>query len=183
MGHRLSKLYTTTGDNGTSGLADGSRVDKWQPIMHAMGAVDEANSHLGELIALMDSSSTLTKQFSGLQHLLFNVGGELAMPDYALISSADVEALESQIDALNEQLPPLKEFVLPGGSVAAAKAHVVRSVLRRAERYAFEALIGQPKHENLCKWLNRSSDYFFAAARLIARESGSEVLWENPTKA
>jgi len=118
-----------------------------------------------------------------LQHKLFNAGGELAMPGHALITADNVMAIESMIDALNDGLPPLKEFVLPGGSLAAAKAHVVRTVVRRAERYAFDAVGDMEAHAQLLKWLNRCSDYFFALSRILARREGEEVLWNNPTKS
>src|SRR5688572_14369173 len=133
MGNRLSRIYTRTGDGGTTGLADGSRVAKDAPRIEAIGAVDELNSAIGALLA-EKLPRALRDPLSGVQHDLFDLGGELSVPGHTIMTAAHVTRLEQLLDRLNAALPPLKDFVLPGGSRAAACAHLARAVCRRAER-------------------------------------------------
>lgn len=178
MGHRLSKIYTRTGDDGSTGLGDGSRAAKDSPRLEAIGAVDELNSQLGVLRASglpADTDALLTE----IQHRLFDLGGELSIPGRAAITPTHVETLEQALDRLNSDLTPLKEFILPGGSPAAAQAHVARSVCRRAER----RLVALHHHEALTPtamaYLNRLSDLLFVLARHLNRSQGhDDVLWQ-----
>ena len=128
MGNRLSKIYTRTGDKGTTGLGDGSRIEKDHPRMQAIGDIDEVNCHIGLLIAELDTDDKLRPLFTDIQHDLFDLGGELAVPGYTLITENRVTELEQQLDALNEALPPLENFILPGGNKAAAQCHLARTV-------------------------------------------------------
>ena len=178
MGNRLSKIYTRTGDDGTTGLGDGSRVQKDCARVEAYGTVDEANSAIGLALA----AGTLPDDVSGclldIQHDLLELGGELCIPDHRAIRQEDVDKLEERLDELNADLPPLKDFILPGGGPAAAACHLARTVVRRAERrvlsLARESDVGEPA----LRYLNRLSDLLFVVARLAARnESGQEVLW------
>ncbi|KAA9130836.1 cob(I)yrinic acid a,c-diamide adenosyltransferase [Marinihelvus fidelis] len=177
MGNRLSKIYTRTGDAGDTGLGDGSRVDKDSPRVEAFGTVDELNSTVGLLLASElpdDVRTTLTR----LQHELFDLGGELCMPGYTMIPDEYVEALENDLDRFNEDLPPLKDFILPGGSEAAARCHLARVTCRRAERRV--VTLGKLEDTNpvSARYLNRLSDLLFVLARVLARaDGGSEVLW------
>ena len=180
MGHRLSKIVTRTGDAGTTGLATGERVSKAHARIDAIGEVDELNCHLGNLLVqpLPDAlRATLTR----LQHELFNLGGELSMPGTALIDEADVERLEADAEALNQTLPPLKEFVLPGGNAPAASAHLARAVARRVERALWTLHAQEPLSENALRYANRLSDFLFIASRTLARvDGGREVTWVKP---
>ena len=177
MGHRLSKIATRTGDNGTTGLADGSRVDKDCPRMEAMGAVDELNSVLG--LALAEQlPETVAACLLELQHDLFDLGGELSIPGHAMIQATHIERLEQQLEHFNAELPPLKEFILPGGSRAAAACHLARTVCRRAERRLITLARSEPINPDLQIYLNRLSDLLFVVARVVARANGgSEVYW------
>jgi len=177
MGNRLSKIYTRTGDKGRTGLGDGSRVDKDCLRVEAFGTVDELNSSIGLLLSSNPSesiSSTLTR----IQHELFDLGGELCMPGVTLIPESYIDQLESNLDDLNEDLPPLKDFILPGGSESAARCHMARTICRRAERL----LVSLAKNEDIntasLRYLNRLSDLLFVIARVLARsDGGSEVIW------
>lgn len=177
MGKRLSKIYTRTGDRGTTGLGDGSRVDKDSLRVASYGTVDELNSHIGLLLAaevVTEVRSTLTR----VQHELFDLGGELCMPGYTLIPEAFVGRLEDDLDRLNGELPPLEDFILPGGSEAAARCHVARTVCRRAERCVVSLSRAEDVNEVSVRYLNRLSDYLFVAARVLARAGGGdEVIW------
>lgn len=177
MGKRLSKIYTRTGDRGTTGLGDGSRVDKDSLRVASYGTVDELNSHIGLLLAaevVTEVRSTLTR----VQHELFDLGGELCMPGYTLIPEAFVGRLEDDLDRLNGELPPLEDFILPGGSEAAARCHVARTVCRRAERCVVSLSRAEDVNEVSMRYLNRLSDYLFVAARVLARAGGGdEVIW------
>lgn len=177
MGNRLSKIYTRTGDRGTTGLGDGSRVDKDSLRVASYGTVDELNSHVGLLLAaevVTDVRTTLTR----VQHELFDLGGELCMPGYTLIPESFVTRLEDDLDRLNEGLPPLEDFILPGGSEAAARCHVARTVCRRAERCVVSLSREEDINEVSVRYLNRLSDYLFVAARVLARAGGGdEVIW------
>lgn len=179
MGHRLSKIYTRTGDDGTTGLADGSRVPKWDRRVEAFGTVDETNAAIGSILAEPDLGSALRETLERVQHELFEVGAELSLPEYRAVEAKHVAQIEADLDALNEDLPPLEEFVLPGGNRAAAAAHVARTVCRRAEREAWKLAAQGDLNEALLRYLNRLSDYLFVAARTLARRGGgSEILWK-----
>jgi len=178
MGHRLSKIYTRTGDDGSTGLGDGSRVPKDSPRIEAIGAVDELNSQLGVLRtqALPGDTDTLLAE---IQHRLFDLGGELSIPGRETIRSEHVELLEQALDRLNDGLTPLKEFILPGGTPAAAHAHVARSVCRRAERRLIQLHHDKPLSPQAIGYLNRLSDLLFVLARHLNRAQGhNDVLWQ-----
>ncbi len=188
MGKRLSRIVTRTGDDGQTGLADGSRVEKSSARLEAIGAVDELNSQLGVFLSHLGAEEfpALFEGFQRIQNELFDLGGELSMPGHKLLSSRAWEEVERRIEELNEPLPPLTNFILPGGSLVVAQCHVVRAVARRAERryvalcMACEAA-GEENgvNENSRIYLNRLSDLFFVSARWIARARGEpEVLWQ-----
>ncbi|NWL79893.1 cob(I)yrinic acid a,c-diamide adenosyltransferase [Pseudomonas taiwanensis] len=186
MGNRLSKIYTRTGDKGETGLSSGRRVPKNHPRIEAIGEVDTLNSQLGlllaELLEALPQSPGLSEVIDVLapcQHRLFDLGGELAMPEYQVVEKSEIERLEATIDLWNDELGPLKNFILPGGSRLVAQAHICRSQARSAERRT-QALNGEePLREELLAYLNRLSDLLFVAARLIALRQGvSEVLWQ-----
>jgi cob(I)alamin adenosyltransferase len=177
MGNRLSKIYTRTGDKGTTGLGDGSRVEKDNLRVEAFGAVDELNSAIGLVLA-----TTLPKNiqsiFNRVQHELFDLGGELCMPGTRLIPGSYVDDLEARLDQLNENLPPLKDFILPGGSESAARCHLARTICRRAERRVVTLARAEEVNEATIRYLNRLSDFLFVAARVLVRaDGGAEVLW------
>jgi len=178
MGNRLTKIYTRTGDDGTTGLGDGSRVRKDALRVEAYGTVDETNAQVGVLRATLAADHAAQIMLEHIQHDLFDVGGELCIPGYELVTAAYVERLESAIDAVNAELPALKDFILPGGSPAAAAAHVARTVSRRAERRTLSLADAEAVNPQAIKYLNRLSDYFFVLARQLARaDGGNEVLW------
>jgi cob(I)alamin adenosyltransferase len=179
MGNRLSKIVTRTGDDGTTGLGDGSRVAKDSLRIEAIGAVDELNSSLGVLLAepLPDDVAAL---LTGVQHDLFDLGGELSVPGYAAVSDAHVARLEEAVTRFNADLPPLKEFILPGGSRPAALAHVSRTVCRRAERAVVRLAAVEAVNEPVRKYLNRLSDLMFVLARISNRWANrGDVLWKS----
>ncbi len=183
MGHRLSKIYTRTGDDGTTGLANGERVDKCDDRVEAFGTVDETNSALGLLLAEPDLPAAIRAPLARIQHELFELGAELSLPGYRQISAEYVGRLERELDALNEDLPPLKEFVLPGGNRAAAICHVARTICRRAERRAFAVAKIASVNPELLRYLNRLSDLLFVMARCLARlDGGAEALWQREPK-
>lgn len=178
MANRLTKIYTRTGDGGTTGLADGSRVAKDAPRIAAIGAVDELNSALGVLLA-----ETLPDAVRGclddVQHDLFDLGGELSVPGHPIMSKSHVGRLERDLDRFNAALPPLKDFILPGGARAAALAHVARVVCRRAERRVVTLSRKQKVAPALRSYLNRLSDLLFVIARVLNRAAGRpDVLWQ-----
>ena len=180
MGHRLTRIYTRTGDDGTTGLGDGHRVSKLDARVEAFGTVDEANSLIGLVLAEGTTSARLAEALTRIQHELFDAGAELSMPDYGGIAQVQVDQLEADIDALNAELPKLREFILPGGSRAAAACHLARAVCRRAERDAWRLAAEQSVRAELLRYLNRLSDLLFVAARVLAREhGGTEVLWNH----
>ncbi len=180
MGNRLSKIYTRTGDEGTTGLGDGTRVPKDSARVEAFGTVDELNSALGVLLALAGLPEAVISCLVGVQHELFDLGGELCIPGYVVITAAQVTRLESALDRFNDSLPPLKEFILPGGGPAAAACHLARTIARRAERRLWTlAALESVNPPSLC-YLNRLSDLLFVLARVLARhERGAEVLWRH----
>ena len=185
MGHRLSKIYTRTGDAGTTGLGDGSRVAKDDLRIAALGDVDELNSAVGILrsqiaVSTIVDKATWDKSLSLIQHWLFDLGGEVCIPNYNLLQPVCVEFLEKEIDRMNEELPMLKDFILPSGTLACSYTHLARSVCRRAER---SLMTVQTRDQNIqataLQLLNRLSDWLFVASRTLQRaEGGSEVLWQ-----
>jgi cob(I)alamin adenosyltransferase len=183
MGNRLSKIYTRTGDEGTTGLGDGTRVPKDAARVEAYGTVDEANSTIGMVLAVPGLPPAIASCLTAVQHDLFDLGGELCIPGMTLVTDAQVDRLEQELDAFNDPLPALKDFILPGGGPAAAACHLARTVVRRAERRvwtlsALEADGAQPLSPVPARYLNRLSDLLFVVARVLARhENGSEVIW------
>ena len=178
MGNRLSKIYTRTGDKGDTGLGDGTRVDKDHIRVEAIGTVDELNSIVGMVIA-NEIPKEITVCFNKIQHHLFDLGGELCIPGHAAIDESYITYLENTLDGFNEDLPMLKEFILPAGGKATSACHLARTVCRRAER----RVVTLAKDENVSSfsisYLNRLSDLLFVIARVLARhENGSEVLWK-----
>ncbi|HEX6928312.1 MAG TPA: cob(I)yrinic acid a,c-diamide adenosyltransferase [Gammaproteobacteria bacterium] len=179
MGHRLSKIYTRTGDAGSTGLGDGSRVPKDDRRVEAYGTVDELNSAIGVVLA-EDMPAPVREPLEAIQHELFDLGSELCMPGYSAITPDHVTRLETALDALNANLPALKEFILPGGGRAAAACHLARTVCRRAERRTFTLSRESDVSAESLKYLNRLSDLLFVMARVLARhENGAEVLWRS----
>jgi len=180
MGNRLSKIYTRTGDDGSTGLGDGSRVAKDSLRVEAYGTVDEANSAIGVVLAANKVPDDIRDLLTTVQHQMFDLGGELCIPGHAAIFDADVDALERQLDHYNEDLPALRDFILPGGGEAAARCHLARTIVRRAER----ATVALSRHESVrpeaIRYLNRLSDLLFVLSRLLARADGQgEVLWRH----
>ncbi|MBI1424577.1 MAG: cob(I)yrinic acid a,c-diamide adenosyltransferase [Gammaproteobacteria bacterium] len=178
MGNRLSKIYTRTGDDGTTGLGDGVRVDKDDPRIEAFGTVDELNSLIGVILA-HNLPAAIARCLQDVQHDLFDLGGELSLPDYVSVSEHYVQRLEQQLDHFNATLPPLKEFILPAGGLATSHTHVARTVCRRAERRVFSLHKQTPVNIHILHYLNRLSDLLFVIARVCARhENGQEVYWQ-----
>ena len=179
MGNRLSKIYTRTGDDGSTGLGDGSRVAKDSLRVNAYGTVDEANCCIGVMLA-SDVPDDIRKLLIHVQHQLFDLGGELCIPGHAAIFDADIDALEAQLDHYNEDLPALKEFILPGGGEASARCHVARTVVRRAERETVSLAREETVRPQAVHYLNRLSDLLFVLGRVLARSSGhGEVIWDH----
>ena len=179
MGNRLSKIYTRTGDDGSTGLGDGSRTPKDSLRVTAYGTVDEANSCIGLLLA-SDMPGDIRDLLTAIQHQLFDLGGELCIPGHSAIDDADIERLEQRLDHYNEALPPLKDFILPGGGEAAARCHVARTVVRRAERETVSLARVENVRPQAVHYLNRLSDLLFVLARVLARASGhGEVVWQH----
>ncbi len=179
MGHRLSKIYTKTGDDGTTGLGDGSRISKSALRIAAIGDIDELNSVMGLVISETDDS-LITDLLSTIQHHLFDCGAELCLPDYHTIKAEHSRFVEQSLDQINQALPRLKEFILPGGSKDAAYCHLARSICRRAERTLVSLDQDEKLSEDLLRYLNRLSDLLFVIARHLARRHGEgEVLWQN----
>ncbi len=182
MANRLSKIYTRTGDAGTTGLGDGTRVAKDSLRVHAMGEVDELNSVLG-LLLTEPVSEPVRICLTQVQHDLFDLGGEICMPGHSLVSAERVTALETRLDAWNETLTPLKEFILPGGSRSAAYCHLARTVCRRAERVLHSLSKEEAVTEVSLQYLNRLSDLLFVLCRILNLEAGvADVLWNNLKK-
>ncbi|MCU4323605.1 cob(I)yrinic acid a,c-diamide adenosyltransferase [Acinetobacter schindleri] len=185
MGHRLSKIYTRTGDSGTTGLGDGSRVAKDDLRITALGDVDELNATIGVLrsqisISPIEDKATWDKSLSLIQHWLFDLGGEVCIPGFNLVQPVAIDFLENDIDRMNETLPMLKDFILPAGSLSCSYAHQARAVCRRAERSVMSV---HSRDQNIqatsLQLLNRLSDWLFVASRTLQRaEGGSEVLWQ-----
>jgi len=178
MGYRLSKIYTKTGDKGETGMADGSRVAKDQIQVSAIGDVDELNSHIGLLVTEV-ASTEMKDKLNQIQHILFDLGAELSLPDYVAIEENHVTFLEAYLDQLNDKLKPLDEFILPGGSRAAALAHVARSVCRRVERGLVSFNREQSVNKAAMAFINRLSDLLFVIARQCCADDGiTEIYWK-----
>lgn len=178
MGNRLSKIYTKTGDDGTTGLGDGSRVEKDSLRVESYGTVDEANSAIGVILAWDSVPDAIRECLTEIQHDLFELGGELCIPGHVAIQDSFIERLEEQLDAFNADLPPLKDFILPGGGHATAACHLARTIVRRAERGVSRLRREDSVRGEALRYLNRLSDLLFVIARVLARqESGQEVIW------
>ena len=179
MGNRLSKIYTRTGDTGTTGLGDGTRVPKTHPRIEACGAVDEANSAIGVLLTHQQIRAEVRTCLVRVQNELFDLGAELAVPGYRAIKAEHIEALEKTLDELNDPLPPLKEFILPSGPPATAACHLARAITRRAERRVWDLAQHETLAPECAQYLNRLSDLLFVIARVLSRDEGQqEVMWE-----
>lgn len=180
MGNRLSKIYTRTGDDGTTGLGDGSRTGKDSLRVTAYGTVDELNSAIGMVIATDGVDDDLREALTQIQHELFDLGGELCIPGMAMVQPADIDRLEAVLDGFNADLPALKDFILPGGGMAASTCHLARTICRRAERDVVALARVEPVRPEAQRYLNRLSDLLFVMARVLARRSGhGEVLWQH----
>jgi len=185
MGNRLSRIYTRTGDDGTTGLGDGHRVRKDDARVEAYGTVDEANSAIGVVLSVAGLPADVSRCLTGIQHDLFDLGGELCIPGMQVIKAERIVELEQVLDRFNDPLPALKDFILPGGGPATAACHLARTIVRRAERRVWtlaeaeKANSGKIRVE-VPRYLNRLSDLLFVIARVLARhEHGSEVLWRH----
>ncbi len=179
MGFRLSKIYTRTGDKGQTGLGDGSRIDKDDLRIEVIGTVDEVLSSLGLLIEYLPRNDSLTGLLQQIQHRLFDLGGEIAVPGRSVMTAELTLWLEEELDALNSQLPPLKEFILPGGSKAAAHGQMARALCRRLERLMTSLNRRDQLNPHSCTFVNRLSDLLFVVARVLARrDGGQEVIWQ-----
>ena len=179
MGNRLSKIYTRTGDDGTTGLGDGSRVEKDSLRVEAYGTVDEANSAIGIVLACSSVADPIRKCLVQVQHDLFELGGELCIPGHSAVQAEFIERLENDLDSCNADLPPLKDFILPGGGQAAAACHLARTVVRRAERRVNSLMKEELVRDEVLGYLNRLSDLLFVIARHLSRdEQGEEIIWD-----
>jgi cob(I)alamin adenosyltransferase len=178
---KLNKIYTRTGDSGSAGLVDGSRVSKASARMAAIGEVDEANAAVGMAVALLRDDG-LARQLRRIQNELFDLGADIATPgdvDGALrITSGQVERLEQEIDAMNADLDPLRSFILPGGSAEVAALHLARTIVRRAERSAVALAEAEQVNRAALAYLNRLSDLLFVAARFVAAKQEGDILWQ-----
>jgi len=178
MANRLTKIVTRTGDDGTTGLADGSRLAKSAPRVETLGAVDELNSVIG-LLLVEDMPPSARECLEGVQHDLFDLGGELSIPGHVIMSEAHSRRLDDVLNSFNAELPPLKEFILPGGTRAAALAHVARTACRRAERSLVALAAETPQPPPMLQYLNRLSDLLFVLARALNRHGGrADVSWQ-----
>lgn len=183
MGNRLSKIYTKTGDQGKTAVSDGLRIPKSHPRIATLGSLDQLNAYIG-LLLNEPLPNTVQTKLQRLQHFLFDIGGELSMPELISVTEEDVQELEHDIDAMNSKLKPLKEFILPGGSRAASTCHVVRTQCRAAETQLIALVESNPLNPiraELLAYMNRLSDWLFVAARMITHAEGNEeILWKNP---
>lgn len=177
MGKRITRVYTRTGDDGSTGMADGSRVSKASAVIEAIGVTDELNAHIGLLRSVVNDEA-IDAELHRLQHQLFALGGELSMPEYQTINDDHAQMLEAAMDRMNETLSALEEFILPAGNMAVAQCHVARTVCRRLERQ----LVAMPEasvRAQVMAYVNRLSDYFFVLARYVAKFEGiAEVYWQ-----
>ncbi len=180
MGNRLSRIYTRTGDDGSTGLGDGQRVRKDHARVEAYGTVDEANSAIGMILSVPGLPQAVAGCLTEIQHDLFDLGGELCIPGTRVIKPEQIARLEQELDGFNDPLPALKDFILPGGGPAAAACHLARTIVRRAERRVWRLADAEAVNLEVPKYLNRLSDLLFVLARVLARhENGSEVLWRH----
>jgi len=178
MGNRLTKIYTCTGDDGSTGLGDGTRVGKDHVRVDCYGSVDETNALIG-VVLTHSIPDDIQECLAAIQHRLFDLGGELCIPGHTILTPEHVKRLENQIDTFNEALPPLKEFILPGGSAAAAHCHVARAVCRRSERSLVTLNKSEQINPHALRYLNRLSDLLFVIARVLTRSGGGdEVYWK-----
>jgi len=178
MSNRLTKIYTRTGDDGTTGLGDGSRTNKSSLRIEVIGSIDEVNS-IVSIIRAQDMPEDINLLLMNVQHILFDLGGELSLPGQSLVRGTTVDYLEQEIDRLNQQLPPLKEFILPGGNESASICHFARSTCRRAERHLVKLAESEKINEYTLKFLNRLSDLLFVIARTIVKAYGDdEIYWD-----
>lgn len=187
MGNRLSKIYTRTGDDGTTGLGNGDRIGKESLRIEAMGSVDETNSIIGMVVCELANEDEIRTLLLQVQNDLFDLGGELCLPGEQLIQVQHVERLEAEIDRFNETVPPLKNFILPGGNRAAASCHLARSSCRHSERTVAILARDEPIKAPLKQYINRLSDLLFVVARVLARRdpdigAEGEILWQSPPK-
>jgi cob(I)alamin adenosyltransferase len=180
MGYRLSKIVTRTGDDGNTQIGVGKRIAKNHIVIETLGALDELNSTIGLLLAHKPKNKNIVKQLLQVQHDLFNMGGELCPPNKLVITPDKIIELEKMIDRLNATLPPLKEFILPGGNILSATCHLARTICRRTER-CFVTLKNQYTiNVDSLRYLNRLSDFLFVAARILAKQTkSSEILWKH----
>jgi cob(I)alamin adenosyltransferase len=177
MPNRLTRIYTRTGDDGTTGLAGGMRVPKDSARIEAIGTLDELNSHIG-VVLTHPLPEEVRLCLTQVQNDLFDLGGELSVPERQALDGTYVKRLEGQLDGFNANLPPLREFILPGGSPAAAACHVARSVCRRAERGLVRFARDEALNPQVMAYVNRLSDLLFVLARVLARAQGQEVFWQ-----
>lgn len=182
MAKRISKVVTRTGDDGSTGLADGSRVAKSSGRIECIGDIDELNSLLG-LLQTEEIDTGMASMLQDIQDMLFNTGAELSLPQSTLIDSDAVTRMDELIEQYNRDLPPLQEFILPGGNRAAAVCHLARAVCRRCERHLFQLAESEPVNQHCTTWINRLSDLLFILARLLARQNGgTEISWRKNVK-
>ena len=183
MGHRLSKIYTRTGDAGTTGLGNGNRVSKNSLRIHTLGEVDEANAAIGVLLC-EEMPDEVRQLLVNVQHDLFDLGGEVCIPGMEMITAKQVQHLEDELDRFNDDLEPLKDFILPGGTRAAAYAHHARTVCRRAERALVALALEEAVNDSPRQYLNRLSDLLFVLGRVLNRAGGrDDVLWQKNKNA
>lgn len=180
MSYRLSKIYTKKGDDGSTSLDAHQRIPKNHSRIEAIGTIDELNSAIGMVLALGIKTSSIQTAFTNIQQELFNLGGELSLPQHIVMTPEKVNQLEHWLDEWNETLPPLKEFILPGGNPTSAACHLARTICRRAERCLVTLKNEEEYNPEILRYINRLSDVLFVAARVLAQENGSkEVLWEH----
>ncbi|KAF0190791.1 MAG: hypothetical protein FD165_2460 [Gammaproteobacteria bacterium] len=179
MGHRLTRIYTRTGDDGTTGLGDGKRTAKDSARVEAMGTIDELNCAIGMVLG-EHIPVVVRDNLARIQHRLFDLGAEVSMPGHTLVDADDVKNIEKLIDAFNTELPTLKEFILPGGGRASATCHLARAVCRRAERRLVALRHDSDVNNHSVGYLNRLSDLLFVVARILSRDTGQpEVMWDH----
>ncbi len=184
MGYRLSKIYTRKGDKGTTGLGNNTRVAKDHIRVEAYGTVDELNSAIGLILATNNIPQKIQETLIKVQHELFNLGGELCIPGMTMLEEQHTKNLETILDELNAELPPLEDFILPGGNIAAAHCHLARTICRRTERRVVSLMLEEEINQHGISYLNRLSDLLFVMARVLARQNGGqEVIWQHEINA
>ncbi len=178
MANRLTKIYTKTGDDGKTGLGDGSRIDKFNSRIEGLGSIDELNSIIG-IILSEDIPIEESEWLEKIQHDLFDIGGELSIPNFTRLGILKVEFLESKIDSMNKDLPPLKEFILPGGSKVSSYTHLARTICRRVERNLFKLNQSDTVNKFSLKYINRLSDFLFVLARHLNKSKNiNDIFWK-----